>query len=120
MKPGLAAQTRAALAAARKEARVVRRRASFSGRERSHEVELEVIPLKTAQEGDRHFLILIHEISAAPGAGTEVRLPSVKAGARGRWEAQEIETLQQELNATRQCIQSPRAIGGWLKYSICR
>jgi two-component system CheB/CheR fusion protein len=109
LKPGLAAQARAALAAARKERRVVRRNASFSDRERVHEVELEVIPLKTAQEGDRHFLLLLHEISTpghARNTGAETRTHGAKSEASRRLEAREVQNLQQELGATHQYLQS--------------
>jgi two-component system CheB/CheR fusion protein len=106
IKEGLAVQGRAAVAAARREGRAVKRHASFSDDEGVHEIELEVIPIKGTEDRARHFLIVFNEISPGVEAPADVRVRSDKSGANPRRDNQKTEALMQELAATRQYLQS--------------
>jgi two-component system, chemotaxis family, CheB/CheR fusion protein len=106
IKEGLAVQSRAAVAAARREGRAVKRHASFSDDEGVHEIELEVIPIKGTEDRGRHFLVVFNEISPGFEAPADVRVRSDKSGANPRRDNQKTEALMKELAATRQYLQS--------------
>jgi two-component system CheB/CheR fusion protein len=105
IKEGLAVQSRAAVAAVRREGRTIKRRASFSDDARIHEVELEVIPLKSIGDRNGHFLILFNEISPVDSLA-ETKVGSSKSGAHRRKDDRKTQALMRELAATRQYLQS--------------
>jgi two-component system, chemotaxis family, CheB/CheR fusion protein len=106
IKEGLAVQSRAAIAAARRDGRVVKRRASFSDDAGIHQIDLEVIPLRGSEEHDRHFLVLFNEFPPSVEAPADTKLKSDKPSGRGHQDDRKIEALMQELGATRQYLQS--------------
>ena len=106
IKEGLAVQSRAAVASARREGKTVKRRATFSDDAGIHEIELEVIPLKVGEEHNRHFLILFNELSSAIDAPADIKTREDRSDARHRQDGRTIGALRQELAATRQYLQT--------------
>ncbi|MBV8642007.1 MAG: hypothetical protein JO070_11505, partial [Verrucomicrobia bacterium] len=106
IKEGLAVQSRAAVASARREGRTVKRRATFSDDAGIHEIELEVIPLKVGEEYNRHFLILFNELSSAVDAPADIKTRGDRSDARHREDGRMVGALRQELAATRQYLQT--------------
>ncbi|MBV8415130.1 MAG: hypothetical protein JO251_07970, partial [Verrucomicrobia bacterium] len=97
IKEGLAVQSRAAVASARREGRTVKRRATFSDDAGIHEIELEVIPLKVGEEYNRHFLILFNELSSAVDAPADIKTRGDRSDARHREDGRMVGALRQEL-----------------------
>jgi len=106
IKEGLAVQSRAAVAAARREGRSIKRHASFSDDAGVHQIELEVVPLKGTEDRARYFLILFNETSLGAEAPAGIKARSDKSGVRDRRDNRKLESLMEELAATRQYLQS--------------
>ncbi|HEY0789893.1 MAG TPA: CheR family methyltransferase [Chthoniobacterales bacterium] len=109
LKEGLAVHVRTAVAASRQDRAGYRKRVAYTDHGTSLELELEVLPLRMAQERDRHYLILFHPPSTAAesSAGGTVISRSASPAVRNKSrDAREIAELRRDLENTRQYLQS--------------